>query len=456
MEMNASYVPRVCGGLIHRERNGLHLLLHPHEPRWLVTNRLGREVIELADGTRDMEEISGTLAARYGKEPDDIVTDVENFLGSLKKAGMLDREYSTRPTSSHPVKIGGLFLHLTDRCNLRCAHCYVGGAAGPVHDLAAGKICDLVDELADMGGRSVTMSGGEPLLHPDWPEIVAHAARKLRVTLNTNGTLIDRRVAGVLNDVKPYVQVSLDGPDSTTHDRIRGEGSFDSALRGIRTLLDAGLGEYLILSMTLMRSNISRAPEMIDLAASLGIPKIRFLPLHRQGRALSASKALDAPPEDYFSWFRHVYLERKPSSPPVEVYGGLIGFLLHTSGDTDEHWCSIGRSVVVDSAGDVHPCALLMDRSLILGNIHSMSLRQIETSPTLSDLTLECSARKDTIPKCRACIWRNLCRASCPAFPFLEKGTFGDTDDFCDFRRGLYEDAVFGVAGGLSQRRGGV
>jgi radical SAM protein with 4Fe4S-binding SPASM domain len=455
MEMNASYVPRVCSGLIHRERDGLHLLLHPHEPRWLVTNRLGREVIELADGIRDMGQISGALAVRYGKDPGDIVSDIESFLGSLKKAGMLDKEGGTRPTPSHPVKIGGLFLHLTDRCNLRCAHCYVAADTVPLRDLAADKICDLVDELADMGGRSVTMSGGEPLLHPDWFEIVAHAAVALRVTLNTNGILVDRSVADRLKDVKPYVQVSLDGPDSITHDRIRGEGSFDSALRGIRTLLDAGLGEHLILSMTLMHSNISRAPEMIDLAASLGIPKVRFLPLHRQGRALSASKALDAPPEDYFSWFRHVYLERKPSSPPVEVYGGLIGFLLHTSGDADEHWCSIGRSVVIDSGGDVHPCALLMDRSLVLGNIHSMSLRQIEASPGLRDLALECSARKETIAKCRACIWRNLCRASCPAFSFLEKGTFSDTDDFCDFRRGLYEDAVFGIAGGLSRDCGG-
>ena len=198
--------------------------------------------------------------------------------------------------------------------------------------------------------------------------------------------------------------------------------------------------------MTVLRQKIGKAPELIDLAVSLGIPKIRFLPLHRQGRARSSRTGLDASHDDYFRWFRHVYLEREAGSGPVEVYGGLIGFLLKAPAEPDEHWCSIGRTIVVDSAVDIHPCALLMDPRLTIGNIRDMSLGQLESSPKLRGLTLACLARSETIEKCRVCIWRNFCRASCPAFPFLEKGTFRATDDFCDFRRQLYEDAVFTIA----------
>jgi radical SAM protein with 4Fe4S-binding SPASM domain len=454
MEIDTTYVPLIPTGVMHLERAALHLILHPSRPRWLVANRLGKEIVELADGKRDVATISRKLAVRYGKDPHNIEPEVLAFIGSLHKAGMLEAKTDGSPPTSGPVDIRGVFLHLTDKCNLRCIHCYVGSATRRRRDLSAGKIRDLIDELADMGGRSITMSGGEPLLRPDWHELVGYAARKLSVTINTNATLITPRIADMLGGLRPYIQISLDGPDPETHDGIRGKGTFALTVAGIRGLQQAGLAEHLILSMTLMSANISRAPEMIDFAASLGIPKVRFLPLHRQGRAISSKHELDAPRDAYFRWFRHVYLERKVTSPPVEVYGGLIGFLLHTAGAMDESWCSIGRSVVVDSQGDVHPCALLMDPRLALGNIYDAGLRQIGASPKLRGLTQACLSRRDIIPKCRMCIWRNLCRASCPAFPFLEKGTFRATDDFCDFRQQLYEDAIFGIAGERSRNSG--
>jgi len=421
-------------------------MLHPEQPRWLVANRLGKEVIDLCDGMRDISAICRVLSRRYGKKPGEIAPDVKAFLESLHEAGLMVEDRLPSQASPDRVSIRGVFLHLTDRCNLRCIHCYVGEGTKAGPDPPADKIHGLIDELADMGGRSITMSGGEPLLRRDWPDIVRHAGERLTVTLNTNGTLVTGSVAGQLAEVGPHIQVSLDGPDQETHDGIRGKGTFASALRGIRALTDAGLGENLILSMTLMKQNISKAPEMIDLAVSLGIPKIRFLPLHRQGRARSSPAALDASLDDYFRWFRHVYLERKAGSGPVEVYGGLIGFLLQAPVEFDEHWCSIGRTIVVDSAGYVHPCALLMDPRFTIGNIADMRLEQIESSPKLRGLTLACLARSGIIAKCRTCIWRNFCRASCPAFPFLEKGTFRATDDFCDFRQQLYEDAVFTIA----------
>jgi radical SAM protein with 4Fe4S-binding SPASM domain len=444
MRIESSYVPRMSAGLIQREREGLHLILHPLHPRWLVANRLGKEVIDLSDGRRDVSQICSVLGRRYGKQPREIEPDAKAFLESLQRAGFMTDD-RLQP-KAQAVNITGLFLHVTDRCNLRCIHCYVGEGAAAGPDPSANMIHRLIDDLADTGGRSITLSGGEPLIRRDWPDILRHAGERLNVTVNTNSTLVTESIAGELARVKPYVQVSLDGPEAETHDRIRGAGTFSRAVRGIRALKDAGLGEKLVLSMTLMKHNICKAPEMIDLAVTLGIPKIRFLPLHRQGRARSSEASLDASRDDYYRWFRHVYLEREAGSGPVEVYGGLIGFLLQAPAEDEDHYCSIGRTVVVDSAGDVHPCALLMDTRLTIGNVHDTSLRRIGSSPKLRGLTLACLARSETIEKCRTCIWRNFCRASCPAFPFLEKGTFRETDQFCDFRQRLYEDAVFTIA----------
>ena len=211
-------------------------MLHPEQPRWLVANRLGKEVVDLCDGRRDISEICRALGLRYGKKPDEIEPDAKAFLESLNRMGLLAEDRTATQTSPDHVGIRGLFLHLTDRCNLRCIHCYVGEGTERGPDPDADKIHALIDELADIGGRSITLSGGEPLLHRDWPDIVGHAGERLKVTLNTNGTLVTEPVARQLAQVRPYVQVSLDGPDPETHDAVRGEGTFASALRGIRAL----------------------------------------------------------------------------------------------------------------------------------------------------------------------------------------------------------------------------
>jgi radical SAM protein with 4Fe4S-binding SPASM domain len=459
VRIDSSYGPSVPAGLIRRERGALHLILHPEHPRWLVANRLGKEVVDLCDGRRDVSEISRALGRRYSKEPDQVERDVTAFLNNLHKAGLTaDSPIACKPPPDH-TGITGVFLHLTARCNLRCIHCYVGDTVKTSPpDRPAAAIHGLIDDLADRGGRAITISGGEPFLCRDWPDIVRHAGERLRVTINTNGTLVTDAVAAQLAEIRPFIQVSLDGPDPATHDGIRGDGAFASALRGIQALKNAGLAENLILSMTLMKRNIRKAPEMIDFAVSSGIPKIRFLPLHRQGRARSSDRSLDASHDDYVRWFRHVYLERPAGSRQIEVYGGLIGFLLHVPQEPDEHWCSIGRTVVVDAAGDVHPCALLMAPEFKIGNISDMSLEEIGASPKLRGLASACLARSETIEKCRGCIWRNFCRASCPAFPYLEKGTFRETDEFCAFRQQLYEDAVFTIAqrslGDLTEKTG--
>jgi radical SAM protein with 4Fe4S-binding SPASM domain len=442
-DRDVSYVPRLPRGLIHRGRESLHLFLHPDKPRWIVTNQLGQEIIGLCEGDNSIEAIASEIARRYGKHPNEVEKDVFGFLNELDRAKLFLRD-AEEPSES-PVAIRSIFLHLTDRCNLRCIHCYVGDSVRNT-ELNSQRIHDLIDELADAKGRAITFSGGEPLLRRDWFDLLEHAAERLDITLNTNGTLITAGSARLLSRIKPRVQVSLDGPDSATHDRIRGSGSFAAALRGIREIQQAGLGKRLIISMTLMKHNIARAPDMIKFAQEVGAARIRFLPLHSQGRAKSSWSQLDASLDQYLEWFRHAYYDPETRSASLGISGGLTGFLLHFPEGDAERWCSIGRTVVIDSRANVHPCALLMGDRFLLGNINKTSLRAIEESPRLRDLTLTCHARTETIAECRTCIWKNLCQGSCPAFAFLNKGTVQATDDLCDFRRRLYEDMIFGMA----------
>ncbi|UCF06325.1 MAG: PqqD family peptide modification chaperone [bacterium] len=433
-------------GLVHTERDSIHLLLHPERPRWVAANRMGWEILGLCDGSSTIRSIASRVAKRYDADPGQVEGDVIAFIRSLADAQLILTGADGGMEGKPPVSIRSIFLHLTDRCNLRCIHCYVGSTPSVDEELESSRIHGLIDELADLGGRGITFSGGEPLLRKDWLEIFEHAAERLTATLNTNGTLIKEATAAQLARLDPHIQVSLDGPNADVHDRIRGTGTFDAAVRGIRLLQEKGLGERLVISMTLMKQNIGSAPEMLSFVQRLGAPKLRFLPLHSQGRARSSWATLDATVEDYLAWYRHVYYEWRADRPGLELAGGLPGYLLYVSSSEEEPWCGIGRRVVIGANGDVQPCSLLMDEAFTLGNIKRMSLREIEASDRLGELTASCLARKERIPECRECTWRNFCQASCPAFAFLERGTLLATDDYCDFRRRLFEDSIFRIA----------
>ncbi len=446
IEINSSYIPHIFPDLLHKEKGSLHLFLHPQRPRWAIANQLGWEIAKLCDGKNTIGSITSTIARRYGKLHLQVERDILEFIRSLERAKLLIPNEKRATEPSLPVKIKSIFLHLTNRCNLRCIHCYVGDISKR-EELKSQKIYDLIDQLASINGKSIIFSGGEPLLQEDWFDILRYASESLEVTLNTNGTLIDSNSATLLSQIKPHIQISLDGPNPQIHNRIRGKGTFEATIKGIHHLQMKGLGDKLIICMTLMKGNIAWAPEMVELVKQLGIPKLRFLPLHSQGRARSSWTTLDASRDEYLKWYHYVYYEQEVRSPSFEVSGGLPGFLLYFPPE-EESWCGVGRRIVVDTNGDVYPCPLLMDKGYRLGNVNRMDLKQIEQSAKLKELTIACLSRKETIEDCKKCVWKNFCQASCPAFALLDRGTLWATDEYCDFRQKLYEDLIFKIARG--------
>ena len=131
-----------------------------------------------------------------------------------------------------------LLLHITDKCNLLCAHCFQAGEDGRVNSLGLGTISAVVDEFESLQGLRLMVSGGEPLLHPDfWQVNDLVAQRDIRSILLTNGLLIDSETAAAIRFNE--VQVSIDGV-GPSHDRLRGPGTFERAVAAVRTLRAAG------------------------------------------------------------------------------------------------------------------------------------------------------------------------------------------------------------------------
>jgi radical SAM protein with 4Fe4S-binding SPASM domain len=130
-----------------------------------------------------------------------------------------------------------LELQITERCNLRCKHCYIANQG--TAELPVGLVEKALGELEVMQGLRVLITGGEPLLHSRFAEINEVLPDFfLRKVLFTNGLLITTKRARELNVHE--VQVSLDGLEAA-HDMLRGEGSYKAAVRAIRTCIDGGL-----------------------------------------------------------------------------------------------------------------------------------------------------------------------------------------------------------------------
>ena len=162
-------------------------------------------------------------------------------------------------------------MDLTYRCNNDCRHCWLRIPAGSPErqrELTFDEITGIVDEARSMGCRTWSISGGEPMLRPDFAEIFDYITRKsASYSLNTNGTLITPETARLLKR-KGTKMVALYGATAEVHDHItRTPGSFEAAIRGFAYLREAGAG--FMVQVVPMRDNYHQFDDMVELAESL-------------------------------------------------------------------------------------------------------------------------------------------------------------------------------------------
>ena len=156
-----------------------------------------------------------------------------------------------------------LVFHITGRCNLQCAYCYA--SSYDRKDLKIEEVQDVLSQAAELGTRHVILSGGEPLLHPDFYEIAEYAKElRLKVHITSNGTMIDEIAAEKLRSLDANVTISIDGSCPEVNDPLRGEGTFSSAINSIDNLINSCV--YTSMRMTLVKQNVNDVRNYIELA----------------------------------------------------------------------------------------------------------------------------------------------------------------------------------------------
>lgn len=168
------------------------------------------------------------------------------------------------------IPVQGSF-EITRRCNLNCAHCYLGGHSSGADqkrsELTTDQVLAVIDQMAAAGCLFLLLTGGEPLLRRDFAQIYTHARSKgMMVTVFSNGTLIDSEAIALFKKYPPYqVEISLYGATPGVYERITGvRGSFQRCLAGIEALQASGV--RFGLKSILMRQNCEEMVEIEKLA----------------------------------------------------------------------------------------------------------------------------------------------------------------------------------------------
>lgn len=289
-----------------------------------------------------------------------------------------------------------LQLHVTERCNLDCKHCYLGSKG--IVDMPISLAKKIVKEFSNIGLK-LLITGGEPLLYPRIWELLRYASRfPIRIEVLTNGTLISSKVAKRLARYAHCLQISLDGLKHG-HEFVRGEGSYEAAVTGIKNA--AGLIDVSVATM-IHSGNIEEFPEMEVLVKSLGVTEWNLDIPSLKGNMLNN---------------REVLADFKRA---VEIYRsyGFGGETHEGHGDFScgAHLCSVSVK------GDVTKCGFFSES---VGNLRDTTLSEAWNR-----------VKKGYLPRlnqleCSGCEYLEACRGGCRFRAVTAKGFYDKDPVMC-------------------------
>ena len=321
-----------------------------------------------------------------------------------------------------------LTWELTYACNLACTHCLSSSGRRDPLELSTDEAKTLIDEIAAMQIFYINIGGGEPMMRRDFFELIEHAVNQgVGVKFSTNGTRIDQAAARRLSATDYLdIQVSIDGADATTNDRVRGLGSYAAARRAMDNLRDANFGEFKI-SVVMTRDSVEQLDEFEELARSYGA-QLRLTRLRPSGRGVDVWNELHPTLEQNRRLYRWL-LER-----PGVLTGDSFFHLSALGAPLDGlNLCGAGRVVcLIDPVGDVYACPFVIHDEFRAGNVRGAGFGAVWTS---SDLFR--SLREPGNPgACGSCGSYDACRGGCMAAKFFTGLEMTDPDPECVFGHG--------------------
>jgi radical SAM protein with 4Fe4S-binding SPASM domain len=306
-----------------------------------------------------------------------------------------------------------IYLYITEACQLRCEHCYMGERLERALKMPYEQVEATLIHWRKLGSSKLTILGGEPTIHPQFCDVIKLANRLgfEHVITTTNGL---KAAAKKLRQLEPtdfaYVQLSLDGGSADTHDRVRGAGMFAITMETAAELTRRGFDTRFI--CTVNRANQSDCLQLLDIADDMGVSLVKFHVFSVIGRGHGNAEWAMEPPEwiEFYErlevvakghrarvWYQPTYARRERMTQyAAEGYHGCIGRTLDR--------------ISIFPDGRCYVCSFLFDTELQFANMVNGSA-VVNKSNNEFDLFTAAV----THSSCNSCKAPASCMGGCPA-----------------------------------------
>lgn len=315
-----------------------------------------------------------------------------------------------------PARITELYIELTTQCPLNCKHCSTMAGPDGSQRLPEETVLRLIEEGSSLGARRLSLSGGEPLLYPYLPQVLAAATRHgLACSLYSSGILsASDGAASIGEDVLQWLSANgvtrivfgITGATAGVHDSItQVPGGFDAVTTSIRRAIAAGLSTEV--HFVPLAPNLRQVGEVVKLAETLGVEQVSFLRAVPQGRFLEYRDELGL---DYaqVAFLRRQLgaVARARTSVKVRI-GAPFNCLL----DRNPVPCTAGiNKVLITPYGKLLPCEAFKHLQRRATSIFDRSLEDIWATDTLLN---EVRHYQHDAGLCKGCAEYRYCRGGC-------------------------------------------
>jgi MoaA/NifB/PqqE/SkfB family radical SAM enzyme/SAM-dependent methyltransferase len=382
---------------------GTPIYIRGDKPDWFVPNEPGDQILQkLSEQAADCLDIPARrFLARLPDEP------VQPYEG---RAAYLQTD-----------QLREVWLHITDRCNQACRHCLFACSPQAQQELPGASIRELAVQARDLGCRVFALTGGEPLVHPEFAAIVDFllADAAAHVVVLSNGTLVRDYAAALRRWPRErfHLQISVDGL-GTNHDSMRGRGAFAALQDNLAWLRAQNLA--FTLSMCVTADNVADMPGLVDFAAALGATNLHFLWYFRRGRG-GAERFV--PPADIFPHLTAAALRAKAAGISIDNLEALRSQIFAPSGTKHDGAGSGWESLAVGPDGRLYPSPALVGVAALATELQPDLATAWRRSPVFANLR-QASALSLASP------WRFLLGGGDPDHSYLSGGDWVGQDPY--------------------------
>ncbi len=438
-------------------RQGIKILIDPETPHWITTDARGADLMRLVDGKRHFGEIVNHYCKSQQVDWPVGWLHCRTFFEEVLRAGFISTTPFLKapyPGRSEVLQLGhlsDLWLHVTNACNLSCEHCLVNSSPGGTPGGDTAFWLRMIDQGLALGVSRFFITGGEPFLREDIFEIIdrileGNTSKTPELVILTNGMLFRgshlKRLAAY-DPARIQLQISLDGPTAEINNPIRGNGTFDATIHGIKEVISLGFSPTL--TTVVNRANVDHVSGMAKLASSLGIQNLHFLLSHHRGRALGV-KPLESPPNSkLLDVFKTTKSLCKEAGITFDNFDTLLAQLMGPPGVKVDLSNAAYASLCIYADGQVYPSAALAGiPELKMGNPDETSLEEVWRTAAMAKTIRKGTVQKKT--KCKDCYLKYLCGGGDIEHTYLYSGQFLGEDPFSDFYEHWILESLFDVA----------